>query len=255
MGTAWRSGLKAPASIRLSDSRLATMRSRRSASSHTVPSSSIAGRLLVDHPVPQVGGHRPDGGQGAAQVVRHRPQQGRALLVHPLEHLHAGHLVAQPGPLLVRLLQPLVEGPDLALPGLRRPPAVGLGRHQHAHHQGHGQEDAQGHPVLPHVDLEGAVGPDEDQVEAGRGHHRGAGRGPRPADHARRHHRQHEEEGGRRAADVVPEGAEGAEHGQRPHRRPRPYPTTGHDRGGGNEPSTRDLCAFLTDRSAALSRP
>ena len=143
---------------------------------------------------------------GRAQVVGHGPEQRAPLRVDQLERLrvHGQALLAPTDGQVLAVQRPELLGGRLGLPA-----AVGLSADEGGRAEPDADERDEVDDLVRDVDLEGAVGPQEADVErqpGGDGHDDG---GPAPADQCGEDPRDQEHE---RVGGAVEPGAQGHEH-------------------------------------------
>ena len=114
----------------------------------------VAHVVVVRRAVPQVRGHRSDRDERGAEIVRHRPQQRRPVVVDQLERLLLG------GELLLLLLEIValgVEHVDLGRVSFGDHAPFALRRDERADRQRHDGEHRERNGVVDEVELERVV--------------------------------------------------------------------------------------------------
>ncbi len=171
-----------------------------------------SGLVVVRHTRAHPGGHRANGRERRAEVVRNQPEQHLSLPIDLLEHFDPLRLRGEPLLFGHRRLISVVHVRDLALALLRLASPSGLPAYQGAHRQAHGNEDDEADQILPQLDAKGPDRWDEGDAVSDRSKQRDR-HGTESAAHDRcDRHGEDVEQSRRCRRDVVTEGQTDGSH-------------------------------------------
>ena len=162
-----------------------------------------SGRVVVDHAVAEVGGHRADRREWSAEVVGHGAQQRGALQVELLELFGSRRLAGELQLFAVRDFELLVECAHLLCLFADLFASTCEPRHELTDDECDDCERRELHCIFELVDLEGPVRLDVREVQRNRRDDRSRDRGPRAPDHCGDHHDEHQEQRGCGRGEVV----------------------------------------------------